>query len=367
MNYSILHVITTIDLGGAEKQLLTLATCQKEAGFEVEVVFLKDRPALLDSFLESGIKVDSSFAESRFWKQPFKLKRKQKQENLIIHAHLPRAEMLCALSLKPKSFIVTRHNSEPFFPTGPRILSKLFSRLVLRKSFASISISKAVANYLKTSGELRNLENNTVIYYGLRDTSVFPKKKIEKSVKAIQIGTVSRLAPQKNLPLLLGVLRELNSLGSSSFELSVVGVGSLKDQLQALAIELGVAHSVYWKGKSDDVTSFYRSLDLFVLPSNYEGFGLVLLEAMSQGVPVIARKVSAIPEVMGEKHPGLIDSNSPIDLANKIRMILEDEGIMNDCLKYQAKRLGEFSIHTTQKAHEVLYIKLLREKMRNKL
>ena len=362
MNHSVLHVITTIDLGGAEKQLLTLSTCQREAGFEVEVIFLKDKPRLLDRFLESGVKVDSSFAESRFWKQSLKLRRKKKQKNLIVHAHLPRAELLCALSLKPKSFIVTRHNSEPFFPKGPNMLSKLLSRFVLRKSFASISISKAVANYLETSGEVSNLENNSVIYYGLRDTSISPKKIVGKKVKAIQIGTVSRLVPQKNLPLLLRTLQELNSMGSSGYELSVVGVGPLKSELQSLATALGVGKALSWRGQTNDVVAFYRSLDIFVLPSNYEGFGLVLLEAMSQGIPVIARRISAIPEVMGENHPGLINSNKPVELARKIRDILEDRDMLNYCLQYQATLLHDFSINKTQREHQRLYMSLLEHK-----
>ncbi len=362
MNYSILHVITTIDLGGAEKQLLTLSTCQRKAGFEVEVIFLKDKPTLLDSFLESGVKVDLDFAESGFCKQYFRLKKRNVQENLVVHAHLPRAELLCALALKPKSFVVTRHNSEPFFPKGPKVLSKLLSRFVLRKSFASISISKAVEIYLKNSGEICSLETNSVIYYGLRDTSISSKEIAENRVMAIQIGTVSRLAPQKNLPLLLSALQELNSMGSSRYELSVVGVGPLKKELQSLAMELGVGNAVFWKGQSKDVLAFYRSLDLFVLPSDYEGFGLVLLEAMSQGIPVIARRVSAIPEVLGDKHPGLVDTNNPSDLAQKIQKMSEDRETLNSCLRYQAKRIQEFSIQKTQKAHERVYMTLFEQR-----
>ena len=362
MNPSILHIITTIDLGGAEKQLLTLATCQREAGFEVEVIFLKDKPTLLSSFLESDIKVNLSFADFRFWKQCLKLKRMQLRKNLVIHAHLPRAEILCAFSLKPDSFVVTRHNSEPFFPKGPTILSKLLSRFVLKRAFTSISISKAVANYLKISGELNDSKRTSVIYYGLDDTSVLPKNRHEKQLRAIQIGTVSRLVPQKNLPLLLRTLKELNSEGSSGFELSVLGVGPLYNELQSLAMMLGIGHAVLWKGQTNDVTSFYRSLDAFVLPSNYEGFGLVLLEAMSQGIPVIARRISAIPEVMGEQHPGLIDSHQPVDLARKIREILEDNEKLNECLQYQARQLTKFSIKKTQLAHHRLYMSLLEQR-----
>ena len=212
MNYSILHVITTIDLGGAEKQLLTLASCQREKGFDVEVVFLKDKPTLLQDFLKSGVKVDLSFVGLGFLRQVLKLKRGKSQENLVVHAHLPRAELLCALSLRQESFIVTRHNSEAFFPKGSAKLSKLLSRFVLKRAFASISISKAVADYLKKSGEMSNLEINHIVYYGLKNTSVYQKEKTEAQSRPTQLGTVSRLVPQKNLPLLLSALKELNSL-----------------------------------------------------------------------------------------------------------------------------------------------------------
>jgi glycosyltransferase involved in cell wall biosynthesis len=88
----------------------------------------------------------------------------------------------------------------------------------------------------------------------------------------------------------------------------------------------------------------------------------VLLEAMSQGIPVIARKVSAIPEVMGEQHPGLIDSHQPIDLARKIREILEDDEKLNECLQYQARQLSRFTIKETQLAHHNLYMRLLEQR-----
>ena len=358
MNRSILHVITTIDLGGAEKQLLILAACQSEAGFNVEVIFLKDKPTLLEDFLELGVKVDLDFAQLGFLKQYLKLKRRESQENCVVHAHLPRAELLCALALKPKSFIVTRHNSEAFFPKGPAKLSKLLSRFVLKRSFASISISNAVTNYLKISGEMSGKQNNHVIYYGITETSVSPRRNLGVVSGPIQVGTVSRLVPQKNIPLLLGALKELNSQESPKFNLTIVGSGPLKIELQSLSADLGIEEFLTWKGQLQEVLPFYRSLDVFVLPSDYEGFGLVLLEAMSQGIPVVARRISAIPEVMGEKHPGLVDSISPFDLALKIQTLTFDQDALRNCLQYQAQRLKEFPIEKSQREHELLYSSL---------
>ena len=359
MNHAILHVITTIDLGGAEKQLLTLAACQKESGFDIEVIFLKDQPTLLEDFLGLGVKVDLGFAQLGFLKQWLKLKRREFNKDLVVHAHLPRAELLCALALKPKCFVITRHNSEAFFPKGPAKLSKVMSRFVLKRSFASISISKAVAEYLVASGEMSGAQNNHVIYYGIKGAFVSPRSNLEIASRPIQVGTVSRLVPQKNLPLLLGALKELNMQKSPEFNLTIVGSGPLRTELQSFAVDLGIEKMVTWKGQLHEVLPFYRSLDVFVLSSDYEGFGLVLLEAMSQGVPVIARRVSAILEVMGAEHPGLVDSVSPVDLALKIRTLTSDQDALRSCLNYQSQRLLEFPIEKSQREHERLYSSLL--------
>jgi glycosyltransferase involved in cell wall biosynthesis len=165
--------------------------------------------------------------------------------------------------------------------------------------------------------------------------------------------------PQKNLPLLLRALKELSSQKSPEFSLTIVGSGPLKTELQSLSTDLGVEKMITWKGRLQEVIHFYRSLDVFVLPSDYEGFGLVLLEAMSQGIPVIARRISAIPEVLGEDHPGLVDSVSPVDLALKIRMLTSDLDELKSCLNYQAQRLLEFPIEKSQIEHERLYSSLL--------
>ena len=202
-------------------------------------------------------------------------------------------------------------------------------------------------------------QNNHVIYYGITETSVSPRSNLGVVSGPIQIGTVSRLVPQKNIPLLLGALKELNSQDSPEFNLTIVGSGPLKTELQSLSADLGIEELVTWKGQLQDVLPFYRSLNVFVLPSDYEGFGLVLLEAMSQGIPVIARRISAIPEVMGEEHPGLVDSVSSVDLALKIRTLTSDQDALRSCLNYQAQRLLEFPIEKSQREHERLYSSFL--------
>ena len=205
-------------------------------------------------------------------------------------------------------------------------------------------------------------DNNFVIHYGLSDTTVSDKNNPEADSGIFRIGTVSRLVPQKNIALLLRAFGELNSHSSQTFELSVAGVGPLLEELRTLALQLEIGDLVSWHGQRKDLTQFYRSLDLFVLPSNYEGFGLVLLEAMSNGIPVVARNISAISEVLGKNHPGLVNSNDATHLSKRMDDMLFDKALQRHCLEYQTQRLQDFSIKKTRTLHDDLYRKFLFKK-----
>lgn len=364
MSLSIVHVITTIELGGAEKQLLMLAESQKIELENVEVLYLKGKPSLLEEFRQAQIEVSSKFSELNFFQQVLELKRRSRNSQSIFHAHLPRSELLCALALKSKSFVVTRHNTEAFFPNAPKFISRLLSRFVLKRASACIAISQAVSDYLQDTKELANSTKVFIIHYGLKNTIINKSQKVQTSAhRKYKIGTIARLVPQKNIPLLLGAIQLLNTEYPSEFHLSIAGTGPLKEQLNSLSIELGIETRVSWKGKILDVETFYRGIDLFALPSNYEGFGLVLLEAMSYGIPVVARRISAIPEVVGIRHPGLVETSSPEEFAKTIIELLTNPEARRKSLVYQSKQLSRFSIEKSQYAHNLIYKNLLVEKV----
>jgi glycosyltransferase involved in cell wall biosynthesis len=358
MSFSITHVITTIELGGAEKQLLEIATCQSKHGDDIKVIFLKGNPILLSEFSSAGIQVDNTLSHFSFIRQVFELRKKRHQNNNVFHAHLPRAEILCALALKSKSFVVTRHNAEPFFPGQPALFSKALSRFVLMRAQCCISISEAVKRFLLDTKEMKNSQNSVVVPYGLVIEDLVPKKLNFKASNLHKVGTVSRLVKQKNLPLLIKAIKIINESKQTPVQLSIVGSGPLQKDLELLTKELGVNHCVSWLGKTDRINEFYKTLDIFVLASDYEGFGLVLLEAMLQQVPIVARRKSAIPEVLGNNHPGLIDTDNPSELAEKIWSMLNNQELVNVCLEYQAKQVANFAIDKSIAAYRKIYLQV---------
>jgi glycosyltransferase involved in cell wall biosynthesis len=318
---TIVHLITTIEMGGAEKQLLVLAGQQASHGHDVTVLYLKGKPELKQDFESLGVRVSSRITHTSSIISCIRLSKFLKENpNAICHAHLPQSEIIAAFARgKRQKLVVTRHNAEQFWPRRSRHMSKILSRIVAAKTDKIIAISQAVANFLHESGEISPYTAVEVVLYGSAPKSetsgqaFFPESKREE----MRIGTIGRLVNQKNYPTLLNafslVVRE-----NPTFHLYIIGDGPLKQELHRLADELAIGSAVTWLGRTDKIPHFMSSIDLFVLSSKYEGFGLVLLEAMAAGKPILAANNSAIPEVLGENYPGLFGTFNSHELAKKI-------------------------------------------------
>jgi glycosyltransferase involved in cell wall biosynthesis len=113
--------------------------------------------------------------------------------------------------------------------------------------------------------------------------------------------------------------------------------------MQKLSRDLQVDHLVTWCGRISEIDDYLKSLDLFMLTSVYEGFGLVLLEAMKNSVPVIASRNSAIPEVMGENYELLAETGSPTDFYKKVERF-RSNNMKESIISYQDDRLKLFSV-----------------------
>lgn len=313
----IVHIITTINRGGAENQLLILAEEQVRSGEKVALVFLKNTPDLESDFIQIGVEVVSQFANLNPLRQVILLRRYLSNQNTIVHAHLPRAELIARFSVAQHIFVVSRHNSEPFFPGAPKIFSIILSRFVTRRSNLCIAISDAVKNYLHRNNEISPKTISAVVHYGYQRRRVVNSRILSDGIKDFRIGTIARLVPQKDFPTLLRAFAHITE-NIPQATLSIVGAGPLESNLKKLADELGITKRVTWLGRRSDIDNFLQSIDLFLLTSVYEGFGLVLLEAMGNQVPIIAARNSAIPEVIGNFPEVLFETGNYVDLSKRI-------------------------------------------------
>jgi glycosyltransferase involved in cell wall biosynthesis len=156
-----------------------------------------------------------------------------------------------------------------------------------------------------------------------------------------KIGTIGRLVPQKDYPTFLNAFSNvLKSVPNT--DLYVVGEGNLQEELINLSKSLGINDKVHWIGKTEYIKDFLSKIDLFILPSKYEGFGLVLLEAMVAKKPIIAANNSAIPEVLGKTYEGFFSTGDVYGLAQQITTAIGDNGFSKRIVQSYASQLNLF-------------------------
>jgi glycosyltransferase involved in cell wall biosynthesis len=313
MRRRIMHVITSLIRGGAETHLADLARGQKAAGDDVSVAFMKGDPYWVPALKDSGIPV--TYLDLGRYGDPRPAMRLRKliaaTSPDVLHAHMPPAELYTRVALLGSDsrtpLVVTKHNDEPFhtMPGGMAL-----GRWVIKRASRVIGISEAVTRYTTERLAVDPARLRT-IHYGIdptpyrsvpREEALALRRSLGVADDELLIGTVCRLVPQKDIPLLLEAFSKLKAKA----RLMIVGHGVLAEELKAHAERLGVAGRVIWTGFRADIPQLMSAFDVFALSSRYEGFGLVLLEAMAASRPVVATRVSAIPEVVVDGVTGLL-------------------------------------------------------------
>lgn len=114
------------------------------------------------------------------------------------------------------------------------------------------------------------------------------RKKIHIENDEIVLGHVGRFTPVKNHNFLIELLYELNNEYPSKYKLLLVGSGELENDIKEKVVKLGLENQVIFAGFQNKVEDFFQIMDVFLLPSKYEGLGMVLIEAQASGLPCIA-------------------------------------------------------------------------------
>ena len=355
MDKPVAHLIRSIDLGGAEKQLLQLTILQAKTR-KVKVLYFSGTPTLLYDFKKHGIEV---------FKMPSGIISKiiylnsVAREGNIIHTHLPHAELFASLFLRRKfSFLTTRHVAGNFSRRLPEFLGILLLNFILLRTKQIITISNVVKRDIVKKSVMKKMIQNksTVIYYGFPSQewstlAKFDARDGRKEHCPIVIGTISRLEKQKNLDSLLLAFQRLNR---KDLELKIIGQGTQEKKLNSLTKRLGLHAQVKFLGKTRKVMEFLDSIDIFILASKYEGFGIVLVEAASRGRPILASKLPICLEVLGLDGALFFDPNNISDMVATIQKGLEQFPMTRQISNAGAK-IREYDLETLISRTDMVY------------
>jgi len=149
-----------------------------------------------------------------------------------------------------------------------------------------------------------------------------------------------------------------------SMELWLVGDGPLRVKVKKKVEAKGLKEKVRFLGLRDDIPDLLAEASILVLPSDWEGVPLTVLEAMAAGKPVVATAVGGVPELVDEGKTGfLVPPQAPDALAGAILRLARDPELRKRMGEVARKRaLERFDIRQTAQAYGELYLKLLTRK-----
>jgi glycosyltransferase involved in cell wall biosynthesis len=172
---------------------------------------------------------------------------------------------------------------------------------------------------------------------------------------ALVIGSAARLAPQKGLSYLIDAVPEICAR-EPTVHVVLIGDGPLRAQLEAQADRLGVEDRVHFVGFTKDVPRWLNALDVFVLPSLFEGLPLSILEAMAAGLPVVATAVDGTPEAVDDGVTGiLIPPEDSRAIAEAVLRLLQNPKLRTEQGRAARERAGQFSLETLAQRISGLY------------
>lgn len=343
------HVITTLDVGGAEMHLLAQVRGQVERGHEVHVAYLKGAGSLAADFRAAGA---TSVAKVGFHPfTPFALWNRMRTAD-VSHSHLLKADMLCAVvaPFARAILVASKHNDEQVLK---RPLVGAVHGLLGRVPKRTIVLSDHVGAFVQEHGRIARTRI-TRIYYGLDPTpfaeaAARPERRAavraEFGVGADEVlfTCVARFAPQKAHDVLLKGFAAARAAGAP-VRLLLVGddpFGDGRVRAEALAAELDLGASVRFAGIRRDVPELLAASDVFTMASLWEGLGLVFLEAMAARLPVLASAVSAVPEVVRDGQTGLlVPAGDPAALGEAMRRLAGDRELRERLGAAGAERVG---------------------------
>jgi glycosyltransferase involved in cell wall biosynthesis len=302
-------------IGGSERHLLALLPALADRGFDVVFVGLDD-PRSNPSDFYDALRVPAVRLHADALALPRLL---QSLRADVVHTHLVHADVYggIAAKLRGARLVSTKHNDDPF-RLGP---FRYVERALAHAADRVVAITESLRRFTVEQVGVPAAKVET-IHYGLdgppEPWGENPPDDVPGDAR-ILLAT-ARLTVQKGIDQ---AVRALPALPDDTV-LVVLGEGPERPALAGLARELGVAGRVFLLGRVPDVAAWLRRATLYVHPARWEGFGLGVLEAMHAGLPVVATRVSSLPELVVDGETGLLVAADDVSaLASAVRDALE--------------------------------------------
>jgi glycosyltransferase involved in cell wall biosynthesis len=369
----VIHIIQSLESGGAEVSLLGILKNINKKRFDISLVSFWKGDAIEDEFAKlENINVIylecSSRYDIRIYFRLLKILRKENPD--IIHTHLPIAGIysrLCKFNISSK-YVTSQHSVK----SNNNIFHK-FNKFTGKINDFYIANSAFTRQFL-IDNDYCNSDKIRIINLGID----FDKFKIIKKEKtnmlaeyripqnAFIIGHIGSFKHQKGHVYLIKAAEMLIKQNSKIY-LILIGDGELLFEMQRLSEKLQIAGNLRFVGKKNNIAEFLNIMDIFVMPSISESFGISVLEAMYMKVPVVAFATEALPELVKDGETGiLIDKADTFQLSNAVNELYNDNELKEHLIQkaYDFVK-NRFSIKFTTNELELFYSEILSNNEKN--
>ena len=324
----ILYVITKSEIGGAQTHVLDLLKEGLRLGHQVSLI---SSPG---GWLEDQVRdLNIKFFPNKFFKNSYNpanlflalgaVRKVAKELNPdVVHCHSGGGGFygrLATFGLPVKRvFTVHGWSFRPGAPMLQRIISLVAELLMRPLTDKFICVSSYDQNIGISSGVI-NKKSSVVIHNGVAVPDISKKEAKEKTT----IIFAGRLSAPKRQDVFLKSIALLDSEIKNKININIIGDGPNKESIENLYESLGLNSLVSIKSLPTELMGKeYSNSDILVLISDYEAFPMVIIEAMSYGLPVVVSSVGGIPEAVNASVGALVSKNNPEDFAKEIKALI---------------------------------------------
>lgn len=323
--------INDFRIGGAQKVLCDVMNNLDKDLFDIYLVTLIE-PNGQDSFYDSlsahvhVVRFDfKGFTDWYSWRSLYTFLKQTKPDVVWSNLYFSNTVVRCLKIFVGYKVVVTEHNTYRWKTLAHRVIDSVLARVTTK----IVTVSKTVAEYT-AAFEWITKSKFIVIPNGI-DYGVYQRTLDEREQQQVRkefgwtenakiIISVGQFIKQKNHQLLIAAFSEFVK-NNPDYRLLILGDGSLRPQLERQIKDLQLEKHVALPGIKKDLAAYYAASEFFVLPSLFEGFGIVCIEAMAAGLPVIATKVAGPTEYIANAENGYLSDTTKEDFLQHMNIL----------------------------------------------
>lgn len=374
MKKKIAHVIVTPTMAGAQKICYEILKKLPNSKFEKYLICGVDKYIEDDDFFNrfrainvhvikvKNLKRDIGYHDIKCFIELLRIFKKEKFD--IVHTHSTKPGILARISSKiaftPK-VIHTVHgiSFHHYEKASKRVMYYAIEFMASFFSNSIITVNKYYIKYYKAIPFVNvGCIYNGVDFDALKVSSESALIKSDNCKDFVSVLFLARFDDQKNPLLLIKAIKTVCQSGLLQHKIKVkmVGDGPLLDYCKSYAEDIGLVDIISFYGWCNDVGKEFNQADIFCVPSNYEAFGLVFVEAGYFGLPCISTNVEGIPEVISHQKTGLLcEPNDVQALSNNIIKLVNDDSLRKQFGLAAKNQAIQFSITTMVDKYMFIY------------